>query len=57
MPVTKPKAVAPASREQADLLAARRVLRYARDALGALSDQLDDAFEAIAEQTHIALVR
>jgi len=44
MPVTKPKAVAPASREQADLLAARRVLRYAQDALGALSDQLDDAF-------------
>ena len=44
MSVVKPKAVASASREEADLLAARRVLRFARDALGALSDQLDSAF-------------
>ena len=44
MSVVKPKAVASASREEADLLAARRVLRFARDALGALSDQLDGAF-------------
>ena len=44
MSVVKPKAVASASREDADLLAARRVLRLARDAMGALSDQLDEAF-------------
>src|SRR5262245_50204904 len=44
MSVVKPKAVASASRDEADLLAARRVLRFARDALGALSDQLDGAF-------------
>jgi len=44
MSVVKPKAVASASREDADLLAARRVLRFAREALGALSDQLDGAF-------------
>lgn len=44
MPVTKPKAIASASLEQADLLAARRVLGLARDALGTLSDQLDGAF-------------
>ena len=44
MSVVKHKAVASASCEEADLLAARRVLRFARDALGALSDQLDGAF-------------
>jgi arabinose-5-phosphate isomerase len=44
MSVVKSKAVASASREEADLVAARRVLRCARDALGALSDQLDGAF-------------
>jgi arabinose-5-phosphate isomerase len=44
MSVPKPKAVAPASPEEADLVAARRVLRFARDALGVLSDQLDQAF-------------
>jgi len=44
MSVLKPKAVASASREEADLLAARRVLRFAREALGALSDQLGGAF-------------
>jgi arabinose-5-phosphate isomerase len=44
MSVVKPKAVATASREDADLLAARRVLKLARDAMGALSDQLDEAF-------------
>src|SRR6185503_20728161 len=44
MSVVKPKAVASASREDADLLAARRVLRFAREALGALSDQLNGAF-------------
>ena len=44
MPVTKPKAVASETRQQADLAAARRVLRFASEALGALSDQLDGAF-------------
>ena len=44
MSVPKPKAVASASREDADLLAARRVLKFAGDALGALSDQLDQSF-------------
>lgn len=44
MSVLKPKAVASASREEADLRAARRVLRFATDALGTLSDQLDQAF-------------
>jgi arabinose-5-phosphate isomerase len=44
MSVPKPKAIASASREQADLLAARRVLRFAREALDAVSDQLDGAF-------------
>ena len=44
MSVPKPKAVASASREDADLLAARRVLNFAREAMGALSDQLDRSF-------------
>jgi arabinose-5-phosphate isomerase len=44
MSVPKPKAVASASREEADLLAARRVLNFAREAMGALSDQLDRSF-------------
>jgi arabinose-5-phosphate isomerase len=44
MSVPKPKAVASASPEDADLAAARRVLRFAREALGTLSDQLDRAF-------------
>src|SRR5215510_12403949 len=44
MSVVKPKAVALASREEADLLAARRVLKFARDAVGALSEQLDRSF-------------
>jgi len=44
MPVPKAKAIALESRQQADLLAARRVLKFAGDALGALSDQLDGAF-------------
>ena len=44
MSVPKPKAVASASREDADLVAARRVLNFAREAMGALSDQLDRSF-------------
>jgi arabinose-5-phosphate isomerase len=44
MQVPKTKTIASASHEQADLLAARRVLQFAREALGALSDQLDSAF-------------
>jgi arabinose-5-phosphate isomerase len=44
MSVPKPKAVAPTSREEADLSAARRVLHFARVALRTLSDQLDHAF-------------
>jgi arabinose-5-phosphate isomerase len=44
MSVPKPKAVASAGREEADLLAARRVLNFAREAMGALSDQLDQSF-------------
>ena len=44
MSIAKPKAVASATPEQADLLAARRVLKYAREAIGVLSDQLDGAF-------------
>jgi arabinose-5-phosphate isomerase len=42
--VPKPKAVASVAREEADLLAARRVLKFASDALGALSDQLGCSF-------------
>jgi arabinose-5-phosphate isomerase len=44
MKVSKPKTIAAASHTEADLLAARRVLQFAREALGALSDQLDGAF-------------
>jgi arabinose-5-phosphate isomerase len=44
MQVSQPKTIAAASHEQADLIAARRVLYFARDALVALSDQLDSAF-------------
>jgi len=44
MKVSKAKTIAAASHTQADLLAARRVLQFAREALGALSDQLDGAF-------------
>ena len=42
--VPKPKAVASVAREEADLLAARRVLTLASEALGALSDQLGRSF-------------
>jgi arabinose-5-phosphate isomerase len=44
MQVPKAKTIASASHEQADLLAARRVLHFAREALVALSEQLDGAF-------------
>jgi arabinose-5-phosphate isomerase len=42
--VPKPKSVASVAREEADLLAARRVLKFATDALSALSEQLGRSF-------------
>ena len=44
MPVSQAKEVSVLSREEADLRAARRVLRFAGEALTALSDNLDGAF-------------
>src|SRR4051812_27014343 len=44
MSVPKAKELSTASSEEADLRAARRVLRFAGEALSALSDDLDGAF-------------
>src|SRR5262245_38459089 len=44
MSVPKPKTVVSKSQEQADFQAARRVLRFAGEALAALSDQLNGSF-------------
>src|SRR5258708_22774781 len=44
MPVTKAKEMTAQAHEEADLRAARRVLRFAGEALSALSENLDGAF-------------
>src|SRR5258708_32349191 len=44
MPVSKAKEMSAQAHEEADLRAARRVLRFAGEALSALSENLDGAF-------------
>jgi arabinose-5-phosphate isomerase len=44
MPAPKPKEIAPQNRAAADLKAARRVLRFAGEALAALGENLDGGF-------------